>query len=525
MSTDAQAGNHSPRLNPFAFPSDTSFRFALLIVAIIGSSLLIFLMLYKRIPGKGEHFRFVEEQCREESEASYPGDSVEDYFSRTDMYIECMTPLYRTQDTWVLGSVVLLLVVAGLIYWFFPDWKIWRAELVPLSAEDAPEVVAYVEELCREAGLSDFPTLVWNPLNPASSGLAFGRFGRYYVSLTGGLVSLFYTDRPAFRAVMLHELAHLRNGDVDKTYFTVAVWWAFVVCVLAPFVVTEPAALLQIDQPWLTLFRHSWRLLVLTALVYLTRNAVLQARETYADVRASVWDGPTGALRRVLASLPVPEGGRWRALLRMHPNPDVRCQTLDDTMPMFRLSFWDAFGTGVVATVAFRNVQYLLPASQGFLISLGAALIFAPLAVGVAGIGVWRGTFAALARGKPPRGSGRLGLALGLGAVLGQAASFSAYAVAKREQALRGMDLLVSYAWWGGLLVVSLFLFFRWVASGASTWLEVAMAGRSPRPFYRWGLALAGGLLAIWLAFLFTIPCQVGHHNRNGLVLSRLSQA
>ena len=266
----------------------------------------------------------------------------------------------------MLGGVTLLLVVASLIYWFLPTWKIRRAKLVPLSAEDAPEVVACLADLCREIGLSHPPVFVWNPLNPVSSGLAFGRLGRYYVALTGGLVTQFYTDRPAFRAMMLHELAHLRNGDVDKTYFTVAIWRAFVAAALVPFVISWPLAVSLIGKPWGDILNEGWRVLALAALVYLTRNAVLRVRETYADVRASVWDGPTGALCRVLETLPRPKGGRWRDVLRVHPDPGERRRALDDTDRLFRMGFWDAFGTGIAATIAFQNVDFLLsPSASG----------------------------------------------------------------------------------------------------------------------------------------------------------------
>ena len=40
------------------------------------------------------------------------------------------------------------------------------------------------------------------------------------------------TDR--FRAVVLHELAHLRNGGVDVTYATIALWRMFLVLALLP---------------------------------------------------------------------------------------------------------------------------------------------------------------------------------------------------------------------------------------------------------------------------------------------------
>jgi len=509
MSTDSQTGARPPRLNPFAFPSDTDFRFALLIVSVLGVSLLIYSILYNRIPDLWEVHYTNEKRCPEAAAAAHPGNSLDDLSARGDVYYQCMAPADRIRAAWMLGGVALLLVVAGLIYWLLPTWKIRRAKLVPLSAEDAPEIVACLAGLCREAGLSRSPVFVWNPLNPVSSGLAFGRLGRYHVALTGGLVTQFYTDRPAFRAVMLHELAHLRNGDVDKTYFTVAIWRAFVAVALIPFAISWTSAVGLLGKPWSDVLNEGWRLLALAALVYLTRNAVLRVRETYADVRASVWDGPTGALRRVLETLPRPKGGPWRSVLRVHPDPDERRRTLDDTDRLFQMGFWDAFGTGIAATIAFQNVDFLLhlliPTSQAFWGPLGSALVFAPLAVGVVGLGVWRGTFAALARGKSPRGSGRLGLGLGLGVILGQALSFVAFYFSISGLALTGLALLVFDVLWNGLLLVGLFLFFRWVAVGASTWLEMAAAGRSPRPVYRLGLVIAGGLLAVWLAVLYYI--------------------
>ena len=42
----------------------------------------------------------------------------------------------------------------------------------------------------------------------------------------------------AFRAVVRHELAHIRNRDVDLTYFTISLWHAFLLGAVLPFVVT-----------------------------------------------------------------------------------------------------------------------------------------------------------------------------------------------------------------------------------------------------------------------------------------------
>jgi Zn-dependent protease with chaperone function len=121
----------------------------------------------------------------------------------------------------------------------------------------------------------------------------------------GGLITRFHTDRAAFRVVILHKLAHLRNGDVNKAYFTWAIWWALVVAVLLPSLLKE----LRFPDDNL-----AGTAFVLTVLVYLTRNAVLRAREFYADARASAWDGRTGALSRVLETLPGARGGHLWAM-------------------------------------------------------------------------------------------------------------------------------------------------------------------------------------------------------------------
>ena len=144
--------------------------------------------------------------------------------------------------------------------------------------------MAEVRRLATEAGLARTPALAWSPLDSAPTGLAYGHAGRYTVALTGGLVIRHATDPEAFRAVVRHELAHIRNRDVDLTYFAVSLWHAFLLGAVLPFVLT------LLDEGPSTILRVSWRLLALAALVYLTRNAVLRSREVYADVRASVGD-------------------------------------------------------------------------------------------------------------------------------------------------------------------------------------------------------------------------------------------
>ena len=243
-------------------------------------------------------------------------------------------------------------------------------------------------------------------------------------------------------------------------------------------------------------------ILVMIVSVYLTRNAVLRAREIYADVRASTWDGQSGALSRVLASLPHSRG-RWRAVISFHPNPEERFRTVYETHRLFRTGFWEAFGTGIAIGIALPIIHFILllvpymlaSRNGGGFEALGSALIFAPLAVGVVGLGIWRATFAARARDKAPTSAGRAGLCLGLGIMLGTFLSFFI-----TPTWMNFTKVFVYALPWNVLLLVVLFFFFRWIAAGASIWLDVATTGRSLRLIYTVGLMIASAVLVVWLA-------------------------
>ena len=496
------------RLNPFAFPSDTAFRFVLLIVSVLGSSLLLYAAIFEALPPTRDYKRAQYEQCAREHDPTDFSGSYAERVARVLAYGECTAPADRVEAGWMLSGAAIVLIVASGIYWTFPARRIRAQRLLPIDAS-ARDVIAGLAELCGVTDLSAAPTFVWSPFNAARSGLAFGHLRRYYVALTGGLITQLHDDRPAFRAVILHELAHLRNSDVDRTYFTIAMWQAFGLAALVPFA----AAQLVSGRPVGDIADLSWRIVPLAALVYFTRNAVLRAREVYADVRASTWDGPSGALRRTVDALPRPPHGWWRTLWQVHPDPAERRRVLDDTRPLFGIHMWDAFATGVATGIALPNVivllGLLLPMPVAIVRPVAAALVCTPLAVGVVGLGVWRATFAALTEGRQSRGAGRAGIVMALGLVLGQELSLAAVEFGRGQGPVGDIAIPVLNIAWSGLLVVVLFVFFRWVAAGASTWLEVTADDPSPGQAYRIGLTIAGALLAAWLGVFFFVYLAV----------------
>lgn len=450
----------APRLNPFEFPGNTEFRFVLLIVDVIGASLFIYGDLYNSVIwNKASDFS--------------PGICA----------------------LWMIGGSILTLAVALGIYWWLPDWRVKKERMRSLKDRNSPELIGYLDDLRREAGLSRLPSFFWGVLDQTKEAYAFGRWRHLCVYLPDGLVNSFEENRTEFRAALLHEFAHIYNSDVHRTYLSFTVWWAFLITALPTFFIT------LLRSPLERIVGMSGRVMILFLLIYLMRNSVLRAREFYADLRASIWDSQSSALRLALESAERSSEklGFWQRIWVTHPDLGDRQRILDNPDPLLRMGFWDAFAIGMATMIAFANFVALVGLtllsvrpSLGFMLGLFTffvpALISATLIIYIIGAGTWRTAFASVACGKSVRGVNKLGIGLALGMVVGQQLSF----VGNSKFLSNPLVLLL----WGGLLLISLISFLQWIAAGAIAWLPIAAMSRSPRIFYRWGLVVAGGILA-----------------------------
>ncbi|HKD49771.1 MAG TPA: M48 family metalloprotease [Candidatus Acidoferrum sp.] len=495
----------SIRLNPLCLPSDTGCRFVLLIVLVLGSSLFIYngLALHKLSVPAYQRCMALGPSASELS--NVPGiTELRDpsaLVAKSQAFSNCVRRVQLNSAIWMLAGLAGVLTATLSLMWFIPAWKKRRGRLVSLSKEDAPAVLACLETMSKEAGLPRLPRFLWNPFNSASTGLAFGSPGEPCVALSGGLVTQYYTDPAAFRAVVFHELAHIRNGDVSKTYFAVATWYAFLAVALAPFFAA---------MSWDFVSVQLWRVLALTLLVYWSRTAVLRVREMYADVRASVWDTPRGALRRVIHALPRPKEGAWRKCLRVHPTAEERSSALEDGAGLFRISFWETLLAGLAAGIALPNfsllLQILVPGAM--LVGLLASLTFAALLAGIVGTRIWRATLADLAAIGPAPKAARLGLALALGLLLGY--EFSLYS-AFDSGLTTGMRNPAIF--WNCVLFVMLLagsvLFMRWETISASTWLQASLTPQSLRGSFLGAQIVGTAFLTLVLGSLFVF-WQVG---------------
>jgi Zn-dependent protease with chaperone function len=477
------------RANPFCGPADTTFRFVLLVVAAVAAGAFAWDWLW--FTNNGDRYLATLGACEQRVSADTSIDaSLSGATDRSQAVERCLGSFAREQAVWSALGAVAVLVVAIVIVAVVPRWKIRRRQLRPV-AEKLPAVAERVHAIAAEQGIQTPPGVLWNRRSKSGDALAFGVPGHYRVALGPALVAQAYTDRPAFDAVVRHELAHIVNRDVVLTYFANAIWYAWCLVALLPLAVD----LALFDRP--LLFSVGWRTAVITAVIYLTRNGLLRAREHYADVGASRHDGPDGALAQVLDAPRERAVDRRPSLLRWHPSTAERLAIVRDPTPLLRLGLLDAFAAGIVGGIAIPTVSnFALNLASGstavrYWPSVGTAVLAALLG-GVLATAVWRSRVAVRTSAPGGRPPALVALVLAGGVLFAQPLSLSStFETQILPTTIAEMGALVATL----VLVVAVYL---WA-------LDVADAGVDDRTPRRPLLVTVVGATALALAWAVTM--------------------
>ena len=352
-------------------------------------------------------------------------NSVDPDESKWTAYRECMSGLFLPRLGWLVGGLVLLLLVAAVIYVVWPRWRIRRSRLERLDS--SPELWAKLEgplnELVERAGPAREPEFRLDPASTRAGGVAFGTRRKPVVCLDAGLVALLDRDRAGFDSVVLHELAHVRNGDVATTYATLAVWRAVLAVVLLPYLVFAVDPLLAFDFANLgspVTIGIVLRVLLLVLLVYLARTAVLRSRERYADALVAVWTGDTDPYRTLRAE---PERRRVLRWIAIHPTRVAREAAMSNPKSLLRNGFLEALMSGLAIQLAWghlvaglSNISWYRSGNESFFVM---RLVWSVAVGALVCVIAWRGA-AYLREGGTGRWTFvRPGLGLGLGLAIG----------------------------------------------------------------------------------------------------------
>jgi Zn-dependent protease with chaperone function len=360
------------RLNPFAFPSETDVRFTLLFIAAL--MLAVNLSIFMR-------YALSPEQVSPFAESlDIPGLEAPD-----EQFFAQYQAAFLQLGSAVLVSLGAPLLIAGAIFllaWFIyrthPKRVFRQKNLETMPADKDPSFQDEVKRLAVLAGVSPPPVIALGKGMRGQSGQAFGLQGRYMLRLDGGTRLIKRKAPPLFRAIVLHELAHIANRDVGATYFAQATWTATVLLTILPLAVVVAVIFSRsvwqklltqgvAGLDWLSLLTRTLPTVVFfyvqaaltLALFALIRASLLRAREEYADWRAALW-GAKGALSRILQTSQDVTRQRWFKWWRLHPTPAERLASLAAPQRLFRLS-WDLpFVVGVLLAFVIVGAFFIV---------------------------------------------------------------------------------------------------------------------------------------------------------------------
>ncbi|MFD4231634.1 M48 family metalloprotease [Streptomyces sp. NPDC058545] len=399
----------------------------------------------------------------------------------------------------IAGWPLVLMVAAGMLFAVLPMWKARQNRVVPLETVDKDgELRSLIGELCTVADVSPMPRFVVDPAATSVGAVVFGRTRRPVVCLHGGLLVVRRSDPERFRAVLLHELAHIANRDVTLTYLTVALWRVFLGLVLLPYLLCLGYVVYGVmaggGVP--RLGRPAVLAVVMVVLLYLARSDALRSREIYADLTAVRWGAdphgwsvtvppPGSAVRRALDS--------FTELWRTHPQWGLRRGALADPAPLFRIAVLPIFLIGTVPALAVPQVlQQIAQYRVNFTNNLMTVLVIVPgaLVTGVVVVALWRAVvYAVLTGTRVPSGAWAgawLGAGMAAGLVLSGFGAGWAWLPQRPPVLLVPVAAGAAFGWW--------------VTQCARLWASAAR-GRTLRPALASCVAAASLAMMSWLTW------------------------
>jgi Zn-dependent protease with chaperone function len=280
-----------------------------------------------------------------------PTATAAENLHRYQALVSCIAPAAR-QAGWELlgGLIVLALALAAYIAEAERRMKIKK-----LSALKGP-VADRIRELSEAVGLRELPRVLSDPGDHAIASV-FGRPRRPLLAI-GTKTIIEYSHNPsAGDAIILHELAHIANGDIRRDQFAGAILKTIRI-IGTVFVPVAVAALLIEKTPVAAALGYGEHAIVLLAVYYWAHRGYVRNRELHADFRAQLWSADdralADALRREFDSTP-DTMSRWnpirlvRAASAMHPPIRQRPDRLTDASGLLQFTAGAAVFSGIAA--------------------------------------------------------------------------------------------------------------------------------------------------------------------------------
>lgn len=361
--------NPEQKLDPFAFPPETNGRFTTLIVAAVTLMWLIGINFFgityaalgidfNPLSGMSEISQITDEALEGHENAQ---ELTEAEFADLARKLQplLVKDLIRV-SFWMIPLLFLMVLMVGgavIIYRTHPARIHRRNKLRQLPPSEDHELDEVMQALSAQAGVFPVP-IIWTSKTTGVNGQAFGRRNDYILRLNRAKL-LFHKYPQKFRVLVAHELGHIANRDVWRTYFSQATWFSFFILVILCLIIVVTLIILpNLEQirltPQMGLFLG--RLLAMLLLVSAIWRGLLRSREFYADWRAASWDLGDGLEEILSQQANQKKQGirwlRWWARIRsFHPSPTERLDVLKHPIKLFQIALDLPVLSGVILAI------------------------------------------------------------------------------------------------------------------------------------------------------------------------------
>lgn len=454
----------------FGLPAETTFLFVLLVTTM---TLSCAVFLRPLLASSMDMHRLVPAliECLHQKEKFTPPAGPADMHTVIDTYKtglgwyrergRCMAPVGHPLLLWQIVGLGLVFGTGVLLYLAHPAWYVRRRRLRSLDPGEAADLLAELDRLRRLAGVGRVRFLL-EPFNAAPSAFVFGLPRRRALAISTGLVVRYHTDPAAFRSIVLHELAHLRNRDIEPTYLALTLTAAFGL-VLAAYSGQWLISSRVLDSFVLGPLLQA---LLLGVLALLLLAALVRSREFQADARVGQWEGERTALPRVLRDMPVPPRRALAVLRALHPTPVQRVRGLSGSMLPFGLGYWGGAAVGLTVTVTLMGLWGLSILWSPIILPVWMSPIPGALVAAVVVVGRWR--YESAHPSGAPRRMWPFSLGLATGTTLGPCVSPESFITLDDPT-----DLLMWLPGWVLLVVVATVPVTSWTIEAVAGWYRL----------------------------------------------------
>ncbi|MBL8080442.1 MAG: M48 family metalloprotease [Anaerolineales bacterium] len=341
------------RLNPFALPTETNALFILLLsaaVAVLFNTGFTIGTWYDNLQSAGTSYPRIETPADLEN-LSYVKEVIKGNIEAEKSLL--LSSFYQ------LSLLLLLPAIATCLYLIYPSLLRKRRGLQKLKRDRDPKMFDEIGKLIGLAKPARPIGIEIEATSDSTGAQAFGLPGRYSICFGKGSRLLLRQRRLHFKAIALHEIAHIANGDVPLTYYAISIWIALIAEIMfisalylffnfTPLSTTVPTITNLIDVfPPQTIYLFIVQFWTTVIIISSILASFLRTRELYADSRAAQWGAQTALselIQRNQADVRVRLLHGWR----LHPALHERLFSLENPEVLFKAKGHIAFFVGVL---------------------------------------------------------------------------------------------------------------------------------------------------------------------------------